>query len=459
MWKHLERIITVCVLLFCAGAFTTLLDQQSEQSTDEKPQNAVMAAIQKQASSESSDPTQANSALLACQIVAYSLIALLLIIHRQRAMLYLRGTTLLWAIVVLAFLSVLWSDVPGFALRRCVNLAATSCFGLYLACRYTPRQLLRLLGWVFIASIVCSVIVVLLLPDIGIDSALTDHAWKGIFVHKNTLGRIMSLGVLVFVFLAADSKTYRWAYSISAALCVCMIIAARSATSSLAVPILLCLTWLVALARQRSFFRVIATASLAIIGIVCAVMLFFDMSDLFGLVGRDSTLSGRMELWSALVPKIIAHPWLGYGYSSFWLGMEGQPSADIWSILHWHVPHSHNGFLDLTEELGIAGLGLFLAGMILSARCGLYWARTQQAVIGLWPLTYISFMFLFNLSEGSILRQDNIFWVLYVATSVFIVNEAKYLLLESPQGQASRVETSLIPKYPSLDSANGSIGM
>jgi len=189
------------------------------------------------------------------------------------------------------------------------------------------------------------------------------------------------------------------------------------------------------------------------------VMLFFDMSDLFGLVGRDSTLSGRMELWSALVPKIIAHPWLGYGYSSFWLGMEGQSSADIWSILHWHVPHSHNGFLDLTEELGIAGLGLFLAGMILSARCGLYWARTQQAVIGLWPLTYISFMFLFNLSEGSILRQDNIFWVLYVATSVFVVNEAKYLLLESPQGQASRVEKSLIPKYPSLDSANGSIGM
>ncbi|MGC1296905.1 MAG: hypothetical protein WA869_17885, partial [Alloacidobacterium sp.] len=156
MWKHLEKIFTVFALLFFAGAFAQLLYYQGGQVLDEKPQNAALAAIQKQTSSENSDPTQAKSAMLVAQSVVYSVVAVLLIIHRRQAMLYLWNTKLLWAIVALAFVSVLWSDVPGFALRRCVNLAATSGFGLYLAVRYSPRQLFRLLGWTVIVAIVCS---------------------------------------------------------------------------------------------------------------------------------------------------------------------------------------------------------------------------------------------------------------------------------------------------------------
>ncbi len=459
MLKHLERILTVCAILFYAGAFSLLLDQQSAQVFDEKPQNPVIAAIQNKAGLERSDPTRANSAALAGRIVVYSIVAVLLIIHRRRAMLYLRNTKLLWAIVALAFLSVLWSDVSGYTLRRCVNLAATSGFGLYLACRYSPRQLLRLLFWSLVLAIVCSVVAVLLWPDIGHDSALTNHAWRGIFIQKNAFGQLMSLGVLVSLFLAADSKAYRWAYSISAALCLCMIFAARSATSALAVPILLSLMWLFALARQRSLLRVFTTASLALFGIICALMLFLDASDLTALVGRDTTLSGRLDVWSVVIPKIMAHPWLGYGYGSFWMGLERQTSADVWSILHWHASHSHNGFLDLAEELGIAGLALFLAGLVVSARYGLSWARNQQGMIGLWPLAYLSFMFVFNLSEGSILKQDNLVWVLYVATSVFVVHETKSLFPERAQIQVSSPGASFIGDYGSLDSAKGSMGM
>jgi hypothetical protein len=58
-------------------------------------------------------------------------------------------------------------------------------------------------------------------------------------------------------------------------------------------------------------------------------------------------------------------------------------------------------------------------------------------MIGLWPLAYLSFMFLFNLSESSILKQDNIFWALYVATTVFVVNQARKV-----QPEAAKVRTS-----------------
>ncbi len=447
MWRSLEHIFIVCALLFCAGAFTTLLGHQEDEVSDIKPQTAAMALIQKQASSESSDPTRANPAMLARQIFVYSLVAVLLFVHRQQALLYLRNSKLLWSIVILAFLSVLWSDVPGFALRRCLNMSATCGFGLYLACRYSPRQLLRLLATVIFIAIVCSVLMVLFRPDLGTDAAAAQYGWKGIFVQKNTFGRLMALGVLVFLFLAFDSKAHRLAFGAASILCMFLIFEARSATSAVAVPITLSLTWLFARARQRSFGSALALACLASIGIGCWLMLFVDSSDLFVLAGRDATLSGRIEIWNAVLPKIMVHPWLGYGYSSFWLGMEGKSSADLWSMLHWHVPHSHNGFLDLAEELGVAGLGLFVAGLVVSARHGLQWARSQSSIIGLWPLAYISFMLLFNLSEGSILKQDNLLWVLYVATYVFAVHETSHQEQGEQHAQVSGAEIPLLHRY------------
>ncbi|HYK36745.1 O-antigen ligase [Alloacidobacterium sp.] len=453
MWKRLEMIFAVCALLFCAGAFVPLLNQ-NQQVSDVPPQNKVTAAVQKQARNESSDPTNANPAILAGQIIVYAVVAVLLLFHRREAIRQLRDTKLIWAVVAMAFVSVLWSQVPGFALRRCLNMAATSGFGLYLAFRYSPRQLLRLLGWAFLVAIVCSIVVVLIRPDLGVDSAFTNFGWKGIFVQKNTFGRFMALGVLVFWFLAFESRTHRFAYGAASVLCACMIFATRSATSALSVPILLGLIWLFALARRRSLRLVLTSTIISMIGISCCLMLFVDPSNIFSLVGRDSTMSGRLEIWNAVIPKIMAHPWLGYGYSSFWLGMEGQSSADIWSILRWPVPHSHNGFLDLLEELGVVGLGLFLAGFIMSLRHGLQWARNQRTAIGLWPLAYLSFMFLFNLSEGSILRQDNLFWALYIATSVFVVVKTKELSPELLQDSLTQIGTPMPPQYAPLGRAS-----
>lgn len=458
MPKRLEIVFTICALLFCAGAFIPLANQ-GPQVSDELPQNKAIATVQKQAQNESRDPTNANPLMLGGQICVYGVVALLLLVHRHEALHLVQRTKLIWAIVALAFVSVLWSAVPGFAFRRCLNMTASSGFGLYLACRYSPRRLLRLLGWASIVALVCSLLVVLIRPDLAVDSAATSYGLKGVFVQKNTFARFMALGVLVFLFLAFDSKRHRFACGASAVFCACMIFAARSVTSLLAIPILLGLIWFFSLIRVRPFRRVFVPMAVAGVGIVCALVMFADPSNLFAVVGRDSTMSGRLEIWSAVLPKIMAHPWLGYGYGSFWLGMEGQASADLWSILHWQVPHSHNGFLDLAEELGVVGVSVFFAGFILSVKRGLTWARSQHAMIGLWPLAYLSFMFLFNLSEGSILRQDNLFWVLYIATSVFVVSRTEAPAPELLHAPVKPIGATANLRYAHLRSAGGNVGM
>jgi exopolysaccharide production protein ExoQ len=459
MWIRLEKIFTVCALLFCAGAFIPLLSQQGQQISEDKPQNSTFALIQKQASYAGNDPARANRIILVGQILVYGTVAALLIYHRRQALLYVRNSKIIWAIVAFSFLSVFWSDVPGFAFRRCLNLTATCGLGLYLAFRYSPRQLLRLLGWTLLVAIVGSLLVVVLRPDLGIDSALTDYGWKGIFVQKNTLGRLMSFGVLVFLFLALDSKTHRRAYTIGLIACVFMILGSRSATSIIVVPVVLTLIWLFARSRKRSALQVFAVTIFAATGIISAAIVFSDPTDIFGFVGRDATLSGRMEIWSAVIPKIMVNPWLGYGYGSFWLGMQGQASADLWAILGWPVPHSHNGFLDVVEDLGVVGLGLFLTGVVISFRRGLLWSRTQREAIALWPLAYISFMLLFNITETSLVKQDNIFWVLYITTSVFVLCKTKELVSEMAQAQAGSFNMLSASPYAPAHPVERSVGL
>ncbi len=456
MWKRFEDIFIVFALLFCAGAFLPLLNQ-SAQVSDERPPNAAIAAMRKQASAQTADPTQAHRGVVASQMAMYGILAVLLLRHRRALFAQMSHAKFMWAILALAFLSCLWSDVPFYTFRRCVNLAVTTSLGLYIATRYSPRQLLRVLGWTMALTVVGSILAIVLMPDAGIDSAGTNHAWRGVFGQKNSLGRMMTLGILVYLFLAYDNKSRRLFYGFAALVCTGMLYMAGSATSAVAVPILIGLIYLFRISRRRPTGLVFASAMLAIVGFTCAGMLFFDGNDFFSLLGRDSSFSGRLDIWSAVMPKIMANPWLGYGFSSFWLGLDGQQSADLWSMLHWNVPYSHNGFLDLVEELGVVGLGLFMAGFVVSMRRALLWARVQRESIGLWPLAYLSFMFLFNLTEGSLLRQDNLYWVLYVATFIFIMAQTDALLMPSPSPLYRR-DIGIAPQYATLHAGADNVG-
>src|SRR5260370_3980243 len=109
--------------------------------------------------------------------------------------------------------------------------------------------------------------------------------------------------------------------------------------------------------------------------------------------------------------KFLQQRWLGYGYSAFWVGKDGKESAAIWQALKWSVPHSHNGYLDVLVEVGMVGLVLFLVGSVVFFRQALRCARASKTVLGLFPLVYLSFTLLTNFSQGTVIKQESLFWV------------------------------------------------
>ncbi len=444
MWEYLETALIIIALLFCSGAFVAQLS--GDVPAPETPtQDSALNLVQQQARQNADDPTSPQPIRLGLELLVYTSLAWLIWRRRHEALNTLLETKLLWGLIALCFLSVFWSEQEMFALRRCLFMTATSGLGLYLAIEFSPRRSLRLLTFSILLCAIFSCIAVIVAPDQGIDPTFTNGAWRGIFIQKNTLGRLMVLGVVVSSIAAIDAKgrKVRWVYAGGALLCAALIGLSRSATSALMLPVIGLLLLFFRRIQSRSILRTAIAASPIVIGVIALTFLIVQPSEILEALGRDATLSGRSDIWSAVVPKILLHPWLGYGYASFWLGFQGSASADIWAMLHWHVPHSHNGFLDLVEQLGIIGSVLFFAGYLFAFWRAIRWSRINRTVLGLWPLAFLLFTFLFNMTEGFLLKQDNLFWALYVFTYVLVVVRTNHPRLKTKS--VPRTSTVVIP--------------
>jgi exopolysaccharide production protein ExoQ len=422
VFKVLEKAFVVFALLYFAGAFTIILQPDKHADDDIPPPNSSAAVLHLITKSNDVDPTEKNPLNLGLEILIYSVTAALIAKNLRSYLRLAWQVKLLWILLALAMVSALWSPVPAFTFRRSLVLIASTSFGVYVGTRYTMREILHILCITGAIAAVASCLVIVFLPDYGVATGVNAGAWQGIFGQKNPFGRFMSLEALVFVLAALEDKTWRWWYVLGALLCSGLLVMAHDMTAYLMLPILVALVPVFQYVRRHSFARLAAVLTLVgatLAGFVSLIVL--SPEKILEALGKDATLSGRTDIWSMVWQKILNNPVLGHGYSAFWLGWNGKDSSDIWMALQWPVPHSHNGFLDLLADLGFVGLLLFLAGYAVCFQRALHCARASKTLLGLFPVLYFSFMIVFNFSESSILKQENIYWVLYAATWVLTV--------------------------------------
>jgi len=348
-------------------------------------------------------------------------VTLLLLAARARSTLLLLGRER-WLILLcgLAAASVIWSAAPGVTFRRTIALFGTTAFGVYLASRYTVAELLRLLCWVLGAAMVLSVAVVVYAPNLGIGSG--DTGWLGIFVHKNTLGRTMALTILVFLFQLRQRGTANRLVSVAMLGVACLtLLGSQSIAGMLTAATVVVTVPLWPILRLQRTLVVASAVFVLMVVITAACWIGTDIEVMVATVGKDPSLSGRAGLWVAVMDSIASRPWLGHGYSAFWLGWEGD-SAVIWRVIGWLPPHAHNGILDLGLELGAVGVALFAVGFAVAIGRAAVLIQRTRTVCGLWPISYLVFMVMVNLAESTILVRNSIFWMLYVVACVWLIS-------------------------------------
>ena len=315
----------------------------------------------------------------------------------------------------LVLVSALWSQVPGTTLRRGCDLLGTMLVAVYLARRFTVPQQLRLLTVALGLGAALSALFAIALPAYGISTVEYAGAWRGIYVHKNTLGRMMELGAGVALPFGVFHTKNRCAQMVYLGT-LGVIVLSRSATALIGWVIVTAIYLLFrAIQLRRQKWIVVAVGGALLAAAVLATVVSHGASA--SSFERDSTLTGRTPLWNYVVSMIERRPWLGYGYAGFWLGPEGD-SFDLQTQVGWKAPQAHNGFLDLVLQLGFAGLCLMLASLGASLwrawRLLVRYADTAAA----WPMLLLVIFVISNLSENSFVGSRSIIFVLYVTTSL-----------------------------------------
>lgn len=346
----------------------------------------------------------------------YLLLLAVLLLPHLRAIAQTLFHHMLGVLLVLVVLSASWSDHPSVTLQKAISLTATTLLGGYLATRFTDRQRFGILGSTFFVAAAASVAAAILMPSFGIMGGYHEGEWCGIYSHKNVLGQVACVGLVCALVVGWTTPRIatRWLCIAAIGLEIFVLVMTRSQTAMVTCAVgvgLFPVTWLL---RQRGPWGLAALLLLVLGGGAVVVGMGSNQDVVLQLLGRDVTLTGRMQLWEDVMRAIGQRPWLGYGYGVFWQAEATQP---VLVFSQWGNPiaYSHNGGLEVLLDLGAAGLSAFLVGYATSVVRAVRRAVSEPSIFGRWPLVYLSVFLLFNLTEASILAHRNLLWVLYVA--------------------------------------------
>ncbi|WP_375511318.1 O-antigen ligase family protein [uncultured Nostoc sp.] len=320
----------------------------------------------------------------------------------------------IWILLGVCTLSSFWSLDSDTTIRRVLGLAGTMLFGVYLASRYTLKEQLKLCAYMLGISAFMCILFAVLIPQYSIGSAGDPTSWRGIYQQKNILGTRFVLGGGIFFFLAMTTRENRWVLWFGYVVSGLLVLLSKS-TTSLGNFIIITAAFLIYYRILHLKYKVMIpiVTLLSTVGIALYTWFISQADTILGSVGKDTTLTGRAELWPAVLQMIAKRPWLGYGYGVFW--EDSSESSIVVQTVQWNAPNAHNGFLDLWLALGLLGVFVFAIGFVINFLRAIYLVRwNQTSDENLWLLVFFTYTILSNLTETTLLDQNSLEWILYV---------------------------------------------
>jgi len=346
---------------------------------------------------------------------AYAVVGALMAARAQRM-----GSVWLAALVLLPIISwtvasAIWSLEPAITQRRSMALVFPTLFALFLAARYDWRSLVKIVAVISIILAVGSALAAVAVPSIGVDQKVHAGAWKGLFFEKNGMGGFMVRGALACLTVMTFSPRSWWVWLGGALLCAALVVMSNSTTALLGLLVVFGGFIAVSFLRLGPHFAVmgvwLAIAALIVVAaIFAAAPTFF-----FDLVGKDPSLTGRTNIWAAIMRQVAHQPWEGYGYGAFWRSQPTGPAAWVANEADWHVLAADNAWAEILVQLGWVGVSLFaltLVFMVPRAVAVLF----GRGPAGYWAPLFLTTLLMTTITESVLLKQNDLTWVLYVAT-------------------------------------------
>jgi len=332
---------------------------------------------------------------------------------------------LIGALVGLATLSTLWSVLLVETFTNAVVLIITYVVGIYLVARFRVEEILYLAGLALAVGLFANFAFIFVFQEFGLDSINvgTDGGskWSGVFVTKNELGRIASLSFIVFAFLTRVRRSF-FVWPVLCLLALIQVVASDSATSLGATGGIIGLAAVfLGFRGRKTLYGATAVAMVSVFSTI-TVLAATNLVVATGLLGKNSTFTGRLPLWENSFEYGIANrPWFGHGWLAFW--GNDRVYFDVGIRANFKVPHAHNAFIDAWLYVGPLGaiilLAIFVRGLIWGARN----IRAVPTAVGLAPIILISYSLIFSLTEAGVVRRDISFVLFIVACTTAAKNK------------------------------------
>lgn len=380
-------------------------------------------------------------------------VIILLILRWPQTFKIIKQAKFVLIFVVYVWLSHLWSPVPGDTKYHAQRLIETTLFGIYFASRYNFREQTRMLGITFGIGAVFSLIYVVVFPGMAImnDAVAGLHnAWRGVYIHKNTLGRIMTIATIFFLanaFSAPPRQRRIWWFLF--ALGLQLIFGCDSKAALVSVFFLIIISPLHRIFRWNLAIAIPLYLIVLMMGFVFSTVLFDNWADAMGLIDKDPGLNGRLDIWLLALDYIPQRPWLGWGYHGFWRMWASPEHATILrTIATWEPPDGHQGFLDLVIDLGLIGAVLFAFPFFNAFVKCIKWIRTFHSPEGVWPLGLMTYYIMMNLTQTQLLPAYTIYWILITTINCTPLMKPPR---ERPASSLEPVSSSRKPPLPNYE--------
>jgi len=377
-----------------------------------------------------------------------------LIRRRKRALTLLTAN---WPILTYFFyclVSISWAYFPDVAFKRWIKAIGDLAMVLILVTDVQPvaaiRRLFPRVGFLLFPT---SVLFIKYYDYIGRGYTPDGEQMNtGVTTNKNSLGlmvMVISLGVLwnVCALLIHKDEPFRrrrlLAQGILLAFGIALLGMAGCATC---IACFILGSGLIVVTNSRAIRSRPARVHVLCLGIVLAggvTMLFDGGAGVVHALGRKSNLSGRTEIWEAVIPA-VPNSVIGAGFESFWIGPDAEKMWRRLKLLGWWHPEglneAHNGYLEVYVNLGWIGVCLISLFIVTGyLRAGKAFRRDPE--FGSLFLAYTAIGALYSVTEAGfrLLTFSWIFLLLAVVGSTgvlagfSVMQRSRFLLRVTPQ--------------------------
>jgi O-antigen ligase len=357
---------------------------------------------------------------------------------------------ILWAIA-----TNFWTDDLAVSFRRTILVYLSLSVTWYMLETYTVDTLIRMFARVMLFLMLCSAFVSTFLPSLG--HVLKDYpgAWTGIFSHKNTLGSLCQLAVLGEGYLIQADRKHRVWRALIIAFYLFVAVMCQSKTGLITSILTLAFYVFLRLLLLPGMLRVWATYLIAAGSTIGGLLVFFNFTAIMTAIGRDPTLSGRIQVWESLI-RVTRHPFAGYGYAAFW-SSKNPDVGRVWADVGWPVPEAHDAYLDLFLNVGLVGLIITMVTFWLSFRILLRMHLEGKYEWTSYFLAYLTSYFFSNIVETKMYFPFDmttlLFILAYFATLKFgmVPNTHPALIRRGARVFGGMKQRSRLDQRPAID--------